>query len=82
MVANATIEVRLAEAGADDEPIGRGAEQEHRRDHDDCGEIGIDPAEAAERPGAVHGDHQELAMGEVDDARHAEDQRQPMLIRA
>src|SRR5262249_46400943 len=38
--------------------------------------VGIEPEIFRHRPGAVHREHQELAVGEVDDAQHAEDQRQ------
>jgi hypothetical protein len=68
--------VRLVERRPDDHPVHEDTEQEHGRHDRDDGIVGIEPEIFRHRPGAVHRKHQELAMGEIDDAQHAEDQRQ------
>ena len=39
-------------------------------------DVGIDAEEPPQKEDGVHGQHQQAAMGEVDDVKHAVDQRQ------
>src|SRR5262249_51497705 len=49
-------------------------EERYRHQHD---EVGIDGVEEERPVCEVHAEHQELAVGEVDDAHDAEDQGEP-----
>ena len=53
------------------------AEQEQAGKHHDDGEVGFGMECLREEISAIHRDHQELAVGEVDDAHHPEGQGQP-----
>src|SRR5260221_7639146 len=61
----------------DDRALQRIAQHEHRRNDDRQSEIGIDAEERVEEIDAVERQHQQAAMGEIDDVQHAVDQRQP-----
>ena len=62
---------------AHDQRVDDEADDEEQRDRHEHDEVGID-REGDERPeGEVHPEHQELAVGEVDDAHDAEDQGEP-----
>ncbi len=69
-------QVRLVERGRDDEPVHQHAEQEHGRHDGDDRHIGVEAEQLGDRPGAVHREHQEFAVREVDDAQHAEGERE------
>ena len=56
------------------EPI---ADQEERRNEDRQGEVGIDAELRLQEIRAVERQHQQAAVGEVDDVQHAVDQREP-----
>src|SRR5215208_2413136 len=52
------------------------AEKKHCRHHHHNGDERVEPDDSGDCPRTVHGYHQKLAMREVDDAQHAEDERQ------
>ena len=53
------------------------AEQEQSGHDQEEGEIGVQYEHRVGREGRVHAEHDELALGEVDDPDDAEDQVQP-----
>ena len=70
-------QVRLVERRHDDQAVHHDPEQEHGRHDRHDGIVWVEAEIPRHRPGAVHRDHQEFAVGEIDDAQHAENQRQP-----
>ena len=65
-------QVWFVETRADNQPINESTEQKHAGNDCDDGSERIEPKEFGHRPCAVHADHQELAVGEVHDAKHSE----------
>jgi hypothetical protein len=60
----------------DDHALDEHADREEQRADDHDGEVGIDPAQREQPVGGVHAEHHHRAVREVDDAQHAEDERQ------
>ena len=63
--------------GLDHDLLDDHAEHEEERRGQDHREVWIDPGESEEPVRRVHGQHHHRAVGEVDDAEHAEDQAEP-----
>ena len=68
---------RAVIVAADQQPVEHEPETEGAGDHDRQGGVGIDADQPPEIEDGIHGQHQQAAMGEVDDVQHAVDQRQP-----
>ncbi len=62
---------------ADQQAIEHEAETEGAGDHHRQRGVGIDADQPPEIEDGIHGQHQQAAMGEIDDVQHAVDQRQP-----
>ena len=67
---------RGVEDPADEAPVGRGPEREEQADGEGQRDERIEPPERPRPVAREHGDHQELAVGEVDDLHQPEDQRE------
>ena len=66
--------MRLLDPGSNDQEIDKQAKAKQQRSNHGHGRVGRHPRGGYDRPCGVHGEHEKLAMGKIDDLQNAKDQ--------